>query len=273
MSISVCIPVRDGASTIAETIRSVLAQDVDGVSLEVVVSDNRSTDGTEDVVRPFLADPRVRYHRSDRDLELFASFKRAVELGSGDAFVALGADDVLLPGFLAHLEARLRGDGRNAVALAGCAARVIDAEGHRLPLRLRPRPLGRVPGRKLRARMLLTGLNLIGSPSTVLIRRSAYDAAGGFRPGAGYAGDLDLWLRLAEVGDADLSDDELVLYRVHAGSFTSSRARGQVASVLAALQAAEDRDRRRPFRISARSVLVRVAWVGRRIAVRRALRA
>lgn len=272
MRISVCIPVRDGAATIAETIRSVLSQELAGSSLEVVVSDNRSTDGTEDVVRPFLSDPRVRYHRSERDLELFESFQRAVELGSGEAFLALGADDVLLPGCLAHLEERLGSGGGDDVALAGCAARVIDGGGRPLPLRLRPRPLGRVPGRELRARLLRTGLNLVGSPSTVLIRRAAFDAAGGFRADAGYAGDLDLWLRLSEVGDADLSSAELALYRVHADSFTSSRARGQVASVLAALRAADGPGRRRPLRIVVRSVLVRAAWIGRRLAVRRALR-
>lgn len=272
MRVSVCIPVRNGADTLTETLASVVAQDLTGIDLEVIVSDNASADATPEVVRPFLSDPRVKYHRSDRELDLFASFQRAVELGRGEAFMALGSDDVLLPGCLSALAARLHTSGEERVVLAGCAAGIIDGEGARLPLRLRPRPLGRNAGGRLRLLMLWTGLNLVGSPSTVLVRRAAFDAAGGFRPDAGYAGDLDLWLRLAAVGDMDLSDDEFVLYRVHAGSFTSSRASGQIASVLEAVRVADPGGPARPLRAVLRGSLVRLAWVLRRAAVRWALR-
>jgi glycosyltransferase involved in cell wall biosynthesis len=272
MRVSVCIPVRNGAGTLAATIASVMAQDLAGIDLEIVVSDNASTDATPEVVRPFLTDPRVRYHRTEQGLDLFASFQRAAQLSGGEAFVALGSDDVVLPGFLADLVARLDAPGAERLVLAGCAARVIDGEDAPLPLRLRPRPLGRVSGERLRTLMLWTGLNLVGSPSTVLIRRAAFDAVGGFRPDAGYAGDLDLWLRLAAVGDADLSDDELVLYRVHARSFTSSRASGQIASVLEAVRAADPGGPARPLRAVLRGSLVRLAWALRRAAVLRAVR-
>lgn len=59
-TISVVIPARNEASTIAGAIEPFLAQDVRLV-LEVIVADGRSTDGTRDVVAGLMArDPRVR---------------------------------------------------------------------------------------------------------------------------------------------------------------------------------------------------------------------
>lgn len=267
MLISVCIPVRNGAGTVAATLASVLAQEGPGFQLEVVISDNRSDDGTAEVIAPFLADPRVRHVPTARPLSLFENFDRAARLGRGTALMALGADDVLRPGCLAALASAL-GDGDDGPVLAGCSARVVDALGRPSRLRLRPRPLGTPAGAAIRRRMLWTGLNVIGTPSTVLIRRTAFDRVGGFRGDAGYAGDLDLWLRLAAIGDLRLSDEELVEYRIHAASETARRGRGQVRSVLDTLDGADREDPMRVLRVPVRAVVVRVAWLLRRLAVR-----
>lgn len=178
--------------------------------LRVVVSDNQSTDGTAAIVQGFLEDPRLVYSRSKRDLSIVESFQRAVELSDGEAFLALSADDVLLPGCLSALADELR-RAESGTVMAGCGARVIDVDGKRLPLPIHPRLQGQVAGHQLRRAMLWTGLNLIRGPSTVLIQRRAFDQVGGFRAAAGYAGDLDRWLRQTEVGDAILSREERTL--------------------------------------------------------------
>ena len=55
-------PRRNGERRLAGAVASVLAQPYG--RLELVISDNASTDGTEEICRGLAgADPRVRYHR------------------------------------------------------------------------------------------------------------------------------------------------------------------------------------------------------------------
>ena len=64
---SVVIPVYNGERFIAEAIESVLDQTAG--DLELIVSDNASTDGTEVICRGYEAsDPRVRYMRATQNV-------------------------------------------------------------------------------------------------------------------------------------------------------------------------------------------------------------
>src|SRR3954469_11982595 len=65
--VSIGMPVRNGAKYIREAIDSILAQTF--TDLELIVCDNASTDSTEQIVRNYAArDPRVRYHKNERDV-------------------------------------------------------------------------------------------------------------------------------------------------------------------------------------------------------------
>ncbi len=56
----------------------------DYTTLEVIVSDNASTDDTGDVVGQFTADRRLRYHRNDTNLGMIANWRQAMqELATG----------------------------------------------------------------------------------------------------------------------------------------------------------------------------------------------
>lgn len=107
--VGIGIPVRNGADHLAEALQSVLAQDYP--RFEVVVCDNASDDGTEQVARRFAeADSRVRYVRNGKDLGFLPNFRKALELTSGRYFTWLAHDDLLSdPAYLrrtvAHLEA------------------------------------------------------------------------------------------------------------------------------------------------------------------------
>ena len=60
--VSVGLPVRNGAQTLRRVISSVLEQDHE--YLELVICDNASTDGTEDICREVAnRDSRIVYHR------------------------------------------------------------------------------------------------------------------------------------------------------------------------------------------------------------------
>jgi len=91
--VSVGIPVYNGAASIRGALESVLGQTY--AHIEVVVCDNGSTDGTEDICRQYAAiDGRVRYIRNERNIGALPNFMRVLELSHGTYFAWNAADDV-----------------------------------------------------------------------------------------------------------------------------------------------------------------------------------
>ena len=98
---SIALPVRNGEHTLARVVESVLGQSHD--HLELVISDNASTDGTEEICRHFAArDERVVYHRHPTDVGLLNNFRAAAELTRGDYLRWIGDSDHLEEDYLAR---------------------------------------------------------------------------------------------------------------------------------------------------------------------------
>ncbi|WP_440100460.1 glycosyltransferase family 2 protein [Streptosporangium sp. H16] len=94
--VSIVLPVRNGAGRIEGAIRSVLGQDHE--RLQLVISDNASTDGTEEICRDLAAtDRRIVYRRHPENVGLFDNFVRTTELVAGTFFRWVGDDDRLEP--------------------------------------------------------------------------------------------------------------------------------------------------------------------------------
>jgi glycosyltransferase involved in cell wall biosynthesis len=96
MLVSVGLPVRNAGDRVSHVVKSVLAQD--HPDLELVISDNASTDDTEDVCRALAAgDDRIRYHRQPENVGLLNNFIAAMGLARGTYFRWIGDDDHLEP--------------------------------------------------------------------------------------------------------------------------------------------------------------------------------
>src|SRR5215467_3755986 len=97
--VSLAIPVYNGGRFIAETIRSILNQDYE--NFELIITDNASTDRTEEICREFSAsDRRIKYIRNDHNLGAGPNFNRGFELSSGYYFKWCACDDLLSPNFV-----------------------------------------------------------------------------------------------------------------------------------------------------------------------------
>jgi glycosyltransferase involved in cell wall biosynthesis len=97
--ITVGIPVNNGESHITTAIESILAQTTD--DWELVVCDNASTDGTQDIVEGFAArDARVRYLRNPTNLGAAANYNRCLEEARGRYFKWMAHDDWLSANYL-----------------------------------------------------------------------------------------------------------------------------------------------------------------------------
>ena len=98
-SVSIGLPVYNGEPFVERAINAVLAQTYS--DFELVISDNGSTDRTEEICREFAGrDARVKYVRAERNQGAIWNFNRVFELSQGEYFKWAAADDVFLPTFL-----------------------------------------------------------------------------------------------------------------------------------------------------------------------------
>ena len=101
--ISVLIPSYNYGRFIEQSVDSVLAQTYE--NFEVIVTDNRSTDATMQILRErYGSDPRVRIFENETNIGLVANFNRALSHARGQFVVWLCADDWFLSNHLARLE-------------------------------------------------------------------------------------------------------------------------------------------------------------------------
>lgn len=93
--VSIIMPSYNTAKFISETIESVLAQTY--TNWELIIVDDCSTDDTDAVVRPYLADGRIRYIKNEKNSGAAVSRNRALREAKGKWIAFLDSDDLWLP--------------------------------------------------------------------------------------------------------------------------------------------------------------------------------
>lgn len=97
--LSIGLPVYNGEKFIRESIDCILNQTFQ--DFELIISDNASTDNTEEICREYAAkDNRIRYYRNATNIGCARNFNRAFELSTGEYFKWVAYDDLHAPDFL-----------------------------------------------------------------------------------------------------------------------------------------------------------------------------
>ena len=97
--VSIGLPVFNGAGRIAVTIEGLLAQTHQ--NFELIISDNCSTDETENICRHFAAqDRRIKYFRQSQNIGATLNFKFVLEQAKGKYFFWAACDDARSPDFV-----------------------------------------------------------------------------------------------------------------------------------------------------------------------------
>ncbi len=123
------VPIYNEGAYILETLRSLAAQT--HREFKVLVADNASTDGTEQVCQTFCdTDKRFTYVRHASNLGALENFRYCLENSDSEFFMWLGGHDQVVPEFLAETLARMQAD--DSVSLVYGHTRYIDELGRPL---------------------------------------------------------------------------------------------------------------------------------------------
>lgn len=182
------------ASFVEEAVRSVLAQNVE--NMEVIVVDDGSNDGTADKVES-IKDRRIRLIRLTEN-RLIHPRNLALNIAKGRYIAFQNSDDVWLPG---KLEAQLKKlEDNHSIAASFTAVELIDGKGNPTSSWLDGRFVTERAAKKEWLRRFFDKGNCFCISSAV-VRKSSLDKSGFFKPSLVQLSDLDLWVRLAAVGD------------------------------------------------------------------------
>jgi glycosyltransferase involved in cell wall biosynthesis len=205
--VSVVLPARDGGVYLADAVASILGQTF--ADLELLLIDDGSRDGAVAALVPLAArDPRLHLLKNP-GAGLVAALNFGLDQARGELISRMDADDVAQPDRLARQVGYL--DASPDVALVGAQVAFIDASGA---------PTGErshFPTEPAAVAAALTTRGCVIRHPTVVARKAALIAVGGYRPACDKAEDYDLWLRLAERARLANLPDVLLSYRVHGG--------------------------------------------------------
>jgi glycosyltransferase involved in cell wall biosynthesis len=213
--VSVALPVYNGAQYIESAVRSLLLQSED---LEIVISDDASTDDTIDIVRSIGAD-NIKLISNGTNGGIFANFNRALRACSGQYIQLFCQDDLAYAGFIKFQLDALARNAKAGLVYASC--NIIDGNGIRTAIcDDEGTPLEINFGTYLEISSRHGALP--ASLSSVMVHRHVFDEVGIFDERFFVAGDLEFYNRVAE--RFELVRNRTILHDVrgHSRSATSN---------------------------------------------------
>jgi len=233
----VLLPAFQAERYICEAVDSLLAHSLP--LFTVIVLDDGSTDGTAAALEQYRATPRVQVVRQERNVGMAACLNLGLDLARTPYVARMDADDRSHPERLARQVRHL--DDHPGTVVVGTGCRLIDADGV---------VVGTEP--VLRRDADLRRLLYVASPFThgsVMFRREAVRAVGGYDGSRWPAEDYALWCRLAS-GFANLPD-LLYDYRVHPGGSSRTEQESQAAVIAEDLRRSQPLPRLSPWAVAA----------------------
>jgi glycosyltransferase involved in cell wall biosynthesis len=230
-TVSVVLPVRNAARYVRGAVESVLGQTLR--DLEVLLMDDGSTDQSLEILSELaLRDSRCRVIASP-SRGIAATLNDGISRAAGELIARMDADDICWPERLAK-QVDYLAQHPECVAI-GCRIRLIDPEGMSI------REMGDKFFHNDIDKANIQGYASFITHPTVVMRKEALLRVGGYCEDFIYAQDLDLFLRLAEVGQLACLPEVLLDYRQHTDSIAFKYSTTQVSFAREAVLRAHSR--------------------------------
>lgn len=200
--VTAVIPNYNYAGYLREAVDSVLDQTYENV--EVIVVDDGSTDASREVIESYGERVTAIFQEN---CGVAAARNNGVAAGSGDFVAFLDADDRWLPDKVKKQVAAFVDD---EVGLVHVGLREIDGEGNDVCSRS-----DGMSGSVADELLLFERPVILGGGSGLMVRRTVFDAVGGFDTAMSTSADWDLFYRVASRYQVGFIPDVLLEYRVH----------------------------------------------------------
>jgi glycosyltransferase involved in cell wall biosynthesis len=218
----------NGEKYLRPAIESILAQTIS--DFEFLAIDDGSTDSTFAIMQEYARrDSRV-IAVSHPNQGVTKSVNKLMAMSRGKLIARMDGDDICMPDRFAKQIAFL--DANPKCVCVGCMVQNISPAGEFLPTP------PRYPGHARIDHELMQGKGGALPQPAAMIRREAMDKVGGYCDRFRTAQDLDLFLRLAEIGELANVPEVLLHYRIHPESTNHARLDQQDADVAAILKEA-----------------------------------
>jgi glycosyltransferase involved in cell wall biosynthesis len=227
-SVTVCIPVYNGAQHLAECLDSVCSQTYR--DLEILILDDCSSDDSVKIVEQYRRnDNRIRLEQNEHNLGLVGNWEHCIALAGGEHIKFAFQDDVLLPECVEGLMRAIKG----GVRFAFCDREFIFADGTDEGLvsffnrnrRLIAELFADMPmiSPEAFSSAVLDGrpVNIVGEPTVTLIHRDIFCCYGRFNADFVQDCDFEFWCRVGTNESTSYVPQALAKFRVHAASATS----------------------------------------------------
>jgi glycosyltransferase involved in cell wall biosynthesis len=197
--VSIVTPSYNQARYLESTLRSVLEQDYS--SLEYIIVDGGSTDGSVDIIRRYA--DRLAWWVSEKDRGQTDAINKGFAHAHGEILAWLNSDDTYQPGAVAEAVAFLR--SQPEVGLVYGDANFIDGNGC---------VIGRFPAAQTDYRRLRRGYVHIPQQASFW-RADLWHKVGPLDPSFYFAMDYDLWVRLAAQAPVQYTPRLWANFRLH----------------------------------------------------------
>ncbi len=227
VQVSVLLPVYNAERYLSEAVESILRQSF--TDFELLITDDGSTDGSLPLLQSYAAqDSRIRLlSRANRGL--IFTLNEMLAQAKGELLARMDADDIATTDRLA-LQVQFLQQHPEYVCVGG-AFNLIDAQGRIVQWIPMPEQNDEIQ------QMLLMGRTIINHPCA-LMRRTALQQIGGYDSQMPTVEDLDMLLKLGEVGRLANLPDTVLHYRFHLESVSAQNILFQTEMAEAACQRA-----------------------------------
>ncbi|MFD3157169.1 glycosyltransferase [Haloimpatiens sp. FM7330] len=216
--VSVLIPAYNKKKFLKEAIESVLKQDYE--NLEIIISDDCSTDGTDQMMKEYKKYKKIKYYRNIKNLNAVKnSYRLLHELATGEYVLILSDDDYLVDDNYISKAVKFLLENKNiSFVWANCKLLYVD-ENKFVNTNHNRRKITKgidyfINYEKGEYNHITSGLTSVFNRKKAIEMNCMAEET--------FSGDLFLWLKLMLTGDVGFINDHVAVYRIHKNNLSNN---------------------------------------------------